>query len=250
MVGLLTAAGAFGAHGRTASPKRKARTLYNCSKKIQEAVQRFSKRRYGDVQVTLADVKFQCSGHDAMDTVVFYLGKSLMMLKRTEEAITEFEELVRDFPNSPFAGEARFRIGHCSLIGSGRYDRDQAGTRDAIRELTEFAEANPDSPFADSARAYVKECREKLARKEFMNARFYEKIDEYESAVVYYKVFLEEYADSKLIPEVKLSMAENLLKINRITEARETIDELVNGDYDETVKNKARAIGTRIGKQN
>ncbi len=221
----------------------------NCSEKLNKAIERYNDGKHGDVILSLADLKVQCSGHESMDSLIYYLGMSYMMKERTEEAKYEFKQLIRDFPRSELTEQARFRVGHASFIGSRSYERDQTETKQAIRELSQFVEMNPDSKYRDSAVVYLNDAIEKLAKKDFMSARFYEKMEEYESAVVYYRVFLEEFPESKFVPEATVSMAEDLYKINRISEARDLLQEVVAAEYPQEIRSRARSLLDRIKKQ-
>jgi outer membrane protein assembly factor BamD len=223
------------------------RRRFDCEKEFAEAKEKYEKGRYGDVKAILTEVKYQCGGRSMMDSVLYLTAKSLLAQNNAIEARSEFERLLQDFPESPFAEEARFRIGYCSYLESRIYERDQTETREAIRQLRGFVDSRPDSPFADSARVYLRECQEKLARKDFMAARFYEKVDKNESAVVYYKVFLEEHPSSKYVPEVKLSLAKALVKVSRPDEAREVLVALLQSEPPEEVAARARQLKESLG---
>lgn len=216
--------------------------LYDCQGKLQTAIEKYEKRKFGDARTILDEVKLQCAGHQAMDSVLYYLGMTMLRTKKGDEARSEFQQLVRDYGTSPFYEEAQFRIGHSSLIGSNSFDRDQSGTKEAIRELSSFLDSYGESTFADSARAYLEEAREKLAKKQFMNARHYEKIDQYEAAVVYYKILVSEFPESKLIPDAKLAMAENLIKVNRLSEASDLLEELAEGSATKEITQRVQAL--------
>jgi outer membrane protein assembly factor BamD len=216
--------------------RKRRKPRYNCSEEIQKALSLYERGRFGRVSTILSEVKLQCSGHQVIDTALYYNGKALLETKSEGEAKNEFQRLIQDFPNSPFYEEAHFLIGYCSYLESYPPDRDQSITREAIRELREFAEQFPQSEFADSARVYLKKCRGKLAQKEYNNARFYERIGEYEAAVIYYQSLIENYPESELILQAELNLAEALIHVNRTTEAKAVVDEL----SDETVHKEIR----------
>ena len=225
-------------------PKRKRR--YDCTRQLQRALGRFEKGRYNEVKAILAETKMQCNGHSAMDSILYYLGSAQLRSRNPEEAKIQFERLIIDFPNSKFSEEAFFRIGHCSYAASNPAIRDQSTTRDAIRELSDFIDKYPEGAFADSARKYLNACYEKLAEKEYLNARFYEKIEKWESAIVYYRELIQAYPESKFVPESKYSIAHALSQVQRPGEAREVLEELLKQNKSPEIERKARSLLARL----
>lgn len=222
---------------------------FNCSEKITRAVERYKKRRYNDVKTILEQVKLNCGGHASMDTALYFLGKAQLATKQPVPASLEFEVHLQDFPNSPFREEVHYLLGICSYQETYSYERDQTTTRDALREFENFIELFPKSQFADSAAKYLDKCREKLVKKEVMNARFYEKIDQFDAAIVYYKIIIDEFPQSSYIPECRLSLARNLVKVSRPKEAAGILDLLLSSDEaDGEIKKKARVQLNRIKK--
>ncbi len=222
---------------------------FNCTEKITKAVARYKKKRYNDVKTILDQVKLNCGGHASMDTALYFLGKAQLATKQPVPASLEFEVHLQDFPKSPFREEVFYLLGVCSYTESYSYERDQTTTRDALREFENFLEMYPKSQFSDSASKYLEKCREKLVKKEVENARFYEKIDQFDAAIVYYKIIIEDFPQSSHIPESRLALARNLVKVNRSKEAAGIIELLLSSDTADTeVKKKARALLGRITK--
>jgi outer membrane assembly lipoprotein YfiO len=169
--------------------------------------------------------------------------------KKYIEARTEFERLTQDFPGSPFFEEAKFRIGYVVFLQSNPSNRDQKETKEAIRLLDNFIELNPKSPFIDSAMYYHTLAYEKLAKKDFENAQFYEKINERDAAVVYYRAFLDQFIDSKLADQARYNAIELLLKLDRVSEAIEMREELLNNGKNKELQKKARALFANLKKR-
>lgn len=232
------------AHHR--SDKIKAKKLYNCQIKTARAIAKFEKRRYIDAQTILMDVKLNCSGNENMDTVLYYLALSYMRQKKFIEAQGEFEQLTREFTQSAFAVESEYRVGYCDFMNAPLADLDQNATRDAIRKLQDFMDANQDSPFGDSAKACIETGISKLAEKEFLNARFYEKSNRFESAVVYYRIVIDEFPQTAFANKSRLGMAEALYKLNRQTEALGAIDDLLTSSPDAETKEKALVLRDKL----
>ncbi len=231
----------------TVEARSKRRKRFNCSDKIQKAINYYNKKKhYNKVKTILNEVKIQCSGHASMDTALFYLGRSFLGSKQSSEARMEFEVLIQDFPKSVFYEEANFLLGYCSYQESSIYERDQTETKEAIREFNNFIESFPESPFADSAKHYMTICIEKLAKKEVKAAQFYEKIDQYDAAITYYKIIIEDFPLSGFIPGCRLALARNLFKTNRLTEAGKTLETLLSLQINDDIKKKAQLLAGRI----
>jgi len=220
----------------------------DCSERITKALELYKNKKFSSVVYRLEDARTQCNGSSVMDTVLFYLGMANLQDKKFIEARTEFQRLSQDFPASPFFDEAKFRIGYAVYCQAHPVNRDQKETREAMRLFDNFIEAFPQSPFADSAQYYRKEAYEKLALKEFNNAAFYVLAKEPESAIVYYKTFMTQFMDSRLVDQARYNSIELLIKQNRTTEALEMCDELLRDGKDKNLQKAATALTNRYRK--
>jgi len=226
--------------------KRKRAKLYDCDGKLAKAVERYDRGWYGDARTVLEEVLTNCGGASSIDTAVYYLGMSMLRAGQTVEAKGQFRRLADNYQSSAFAEEATFRQGQCSFLSSNTYDRDQSETQDAIRELSAFLQTSTQTVWLDSAREYIDKCRDKLARREFMNARFYDRIDKYDASVVYYRSLIADYPSSKYVPEAQVNLALALARTDRVTEARAVAKQVLDGDYSEEIKRRARLVLARI----
>ena len=224
------------------------RMQLNCTQRITKALQSYKAKKYAMAITRFEDARIQCSGSPVMDTVLFYLGMANVKSKKYIEARTEFQRLVQDFPGSPFFDEAKFRIGYAVFKQSSPINRDQKETKESIRLLDNFLEMYPKSPFADSAAFYRSEAYEKLATKEFKNAQFYENVNEPEAAVVYYRVFLEKFMDSKQVDQARFNTLSLLIKLDRLSEAEEMYHELLEKGKNKQLKKEAKAIYANVKK--
>ena len=224
------------------SSKKLEKMQLDCTERVTKALKLYKAKKYSSVLVRLEDARMQCGGSQIMDTVLFYLGMANVKTKKYVEARTEFQRLVQDFPGSPFFDEAKFRIGYAVFMQSSPYNRDQRETREAIRLFDDYVETFPNSSFADSAVFYRKEAYEKLATKEFKNAQFYEKVNEPDAAVVYYRTFMGQFPDSKLIDQARYNAIALLVKLDREAEAKELLAELLDKGSSKALKKEAKAL--------
>jgi outer membrane protein assembly factor BamD len=223
---------------------------FDCSKSVHKAIEKFQKKHFNEVKTILTDAKYQCSGSANMDTLLYYLGKADVMLKLPSEARVEIERLIQDFPTSAYSDEAHYLLGYCSFLETNPPERDQEKTHKAIRELTDFIDRFPESAYIDSAQKFIEKCMEKLAEKEFANAHFYEKIEQYDAAIVYFKSLIADFPQSKYVNQSKLAIAQNLIALSRPGEAQPILDELVSSlPAANDINRKAQDLIARIEKR-
>jgi len=228
----------------------RAKKLVNCTKKIERAKESYNKHQFYKTKTALSEVKINCSGHSSMDTVLYMLSKANLETKQALEARLDLEVLIQDFPNSPFFEEAHFLLGYCSFKESESYERDQVKTREAIDEFKEFIVNFPASSFKDSAQHYINVCQEKLVKKEIMNARFYEKIDQFDAAIVYYKFIIKSFPYSKNITECRFALYRILMKTSRPGEAKTVLQGIISSQTDEESKTKANNLLNKLNLSN
>jgi len=220
----------------------------DCTERITKGLENYKKKKYASALTRLEDARMQCSGTPVMDTVLFYLGMANIKTKKYTEARTEFQRLVQEYPGSPFFDEAKFRIGYSVYRQSNKFDRDQKETREAIRIFDGVIESYPESRFIDSVIHYRSEAYEKLATKEFENAEFYVKISEPEAAAVYFRAFLDQFSDSKLADRARLMELSLLVKLDRMAEASERYEELMEKSRSEETKKEAKLLLGTVNK--
>jgi outer membrane protein assembly factor BamD len=229
--------------------KGKDRTV-DCSKKLNEALLLYKNKRYSQAQLKLTDMKVQCNGSSVMDSVLYYLGMTDIFTKKYIEARTEMELLVQDYPLSAFFNEAKFRVPFCVYKQSASFDRDQKETEEAIRLFRDYlTESSSTGWEMDSARYYYKDAIEKMAKKEFQAAKFYERVQRYEAAVVYYRAFLNDYPESKFSDEAQLNILQILVRLERNAEAQEALDEMVAKNDNPELIQKAKDIVQKVSIQ-
>ena len=126
----------------------------------------------------------------------YKLGIANLALGEYEQAVSAFEQLIDRYPNSPLVDDARFQIAQASLKGTFKPGYDQHPTDQAIEQLDAFVEENPASDLAPEAVGRRRTLREQRAAHEFQVAQFYEGREEIDSALIYYRAILDQYAET------------------------------------------------------
>ena len=143
-------------------------------------------------------------------------------------AAHRFSQFVKTFPASDKAEECQFMIGICNYKNSPKPSLDQSNTVKAINEMQLFVNLYPNSQYVDSCNQLVDDLLDKLAEKRFKKSRLYLTTENYKSAIISFKNFLDDFPDTKYREESEFLMlqASYLLAINSVESKKmERIDE-------------------------
>lgn len=147
--------------------------------KYQKALEYFNDKQYVKSQTLLDDVSSYYRGTERSEDVLAYLARSYMGQKDYTSAADYYQAYIRNYPKGKYAIEARFQLGHCYYLDSPDARLDQEITKKAIQSFTEFVELYPDSPYAEQAYTEMGEMYDKLAQKEYLNAKLYYNLGSY-----------------------------------------------------------------------
>jgi len=147
--------------------------------KYQKALEYFNQEEYVKSQTLLDEVAAYFKGTERAQDVLIYLGRSYMGQKDYKGAADYFQAYIRNYPKGKYITEARFQTGHCYYLDSPDARLDQAITNNAIDYLTQFIDLYPESPYVDQAWKELNEMYDKLAYKEYLNAKLYYNLGTY-----------------------------------------------------------------------
>jgi outer membrane protein assembly factor BamD len=143
-------------------------------------------------------------------------------------AVAAYREFLTIYPSHPRSDYAQFQIGECYSKQRNGPDRDQTPTRNALEEYQRLLELYPSSSNLEKARARIKECRQSLARSEFLAGFFYQRTRQAcHSAIARYQAILNEYADYEQLDEVLYRLGECLGLSGRPAEALPHLGRLI-----------------------
>ena len=159
------------------------------------------------------------AGDPIMDDAQFYLAESYFCNKEYLIAVSEYQKLTNDFPNSPYVQEAFYKIGLSYYKLSLRPELDQEYTDLALRQFQNFIEAFPNSKFRQQAEEKIFELRTKKAKKLLLGGDTYRKMGIYDSAIIYYDILLEKYYDTPPAEMALFWKAECQYRLKKYNEA-------------------------------
>ncbi|MDD5195018.1 MAG: outer membrane protein assembly factor BamD [Candidatus Omnitrophica bacterium] len=164
----------------------------------------------------------------------YKLGLLLMKLSRYDEARESFQKVIDNYPDSEWAMPAKYQLAIATSKASPGVGYDSTTLQEASSRLDEFIKKHPDAQISTQAEQQLKELRNKEARKNFDVAQFYENQDKYDSALLYYNVVIDKYADS----EYYLSSLERVKELNELIKGNITKKELLRRKAQELADQK------------
>jgi outer membrane protein assembly factor BamD len=162
-------------------------------------------------------------------------------------AISSYREFLTLYPSHPRAAYAQFQAAEAYFRQVNNPDRDQTPTRQALEEYQRLLDVYPSSDYVEKARERVHDCRQTLARSEFMVGHFYQRTRRaWRSAIGRYQTILRDYPDYDELDEVLFRLAECLTAAGRYAEARPPIGRLLEEYPKSSFADDARKLLAQI----
>ncbi|MBD3234654.1 MAG: outer membrane protein assembly factor BamD [candidate division Zixibacteria bacterium] len=195
---------------------------------LKIAMKLYEKEKYYEAETEFQKFIYNYPGNKAVDTAQYYLGMSYYKDGDYALAAGEFKKFLTSFPASDFADDAQYHLAMSHYHQSPGYELDQSETRLAIDEFLNFLDGYPLSEHADSASVKLTEMRNKLAKKTFKTGRLYQKLNQFDPAILYYNRLITEYPESPYVEESVFRKGECYLKLEKDIKAREAFLEYLN----------------------
>lgn len=117
---------------------------------------------------------------------------------KADEAIEQYRQLVREYPDSEYAPEAQYRIGDSLVRQSSQGNADAANIDRARKAFDDLLLRYPNHPRAVDAKKSLERIRIDDIKRSFEIAEFYRKKGQLSSAVFYYQETVRKSDDGEL----------------------------------------------------
>lgn len=164
---------------------------------FEKAMRQFNNEDYADAAESFNTVIQVGRGTDFGRDAQYYLAEAYFRDRRYLLAASEYERYSSLYPKSKRRQEVDFKEASCYYELSPRYKLDQKYTHTAIEKFNLFESRYPNSDRIPEIAKYENELRSKLARKLYNAADLYMRVDEYESAAIYYGLTIARYPESE-----------------------------------------------------
>jgi outer membrane protein assembly factor BamD len=187
--------------------------------RLQAAIKMYDDEDYEEAATEFEAILLQYPGNSVVDDAQYYLGMCKFQRGEYILAAYEFSKLVKNMPASDFLPKAQFMLAESYYELSPNYALDQKYTVKAIDEYQAFIDFFPLNEKVSEAEKKISELNEKLARKEYTIANIYEKMGYYNASIKYYNMVAETYHDTKYAPLALYSKIKMLMDREREDDA-------------------------------
>jgi len=126
----------------------------------------------------------------------YKLGVMFMQLGRYGEAREAFGKVIDNYSDTEWSAPAKYQLAMAASKEFSGVDYDSSYVKEATARLDEFIKDHPDAQISSEAENQLKGLKNREAKKTFEIAQFYEKQDQYKSALIYYKKVVDNYSGS------------------------------------------------------
>lgn len=186
----------------------------------------FEEENYVKASQQFSIIVDRASHTDLGDDALFFLAESYFLNKDYDLALVEFEKLVSRMGFSPYIEKSRWRICETLMLLSPNFYHDQESSKKAISQIQEFLDDFPNSEYSKDADKLINELRTRLAEKNMETGKLYVKLKAYDSAIVSYKIVVNEFYDTKFFNDANMEIIRCLVLQKKSDEAKQYLTEL------------------------
>jgi outer membrane protein assembly factor BamD len=191
----------------------------NSDERLQYAINLYNDEDYQEAATEFEALLLQYPGSSIVDDAQYYLGMCKYNYDEFILAAYEFSKLIKSMPASDFVANAQYMLAESYYQLSPNYTLDQKYTVKAIEEYQAFIDFFPLNEKVAEAEQKITELNDKLAQKEYSIAYIYERMDYYTASLKYYESVVEIFHDTKYAPMALYSKILLLMEREREDEA-------------------------------
>ena len=179
--------------------------LYSCSEyqkalksedvavKFEMCTKLYDAGKYNDAIRLIEQIAPAYRGKPQAEKLFYMFSMSYYKTKQYYLAAYQFESFVAGYPKSEKVEEAAYLGAKCFSMLSPVYSLDQTDTFKAIDKLQTFIDTYPNSTYLPEANKTLRVLNDKIEKKVFENAKQYNTILDYKSAIVALDNFIADF---------------------------------------------------------
>ncbi|HEY7460469.1 MAG TPA: outer membrane protein assembly factor BamD [Gemmatimonadota bacterium] len=202
-VALALLVAALGAAACASAPRT---SILSADEEYEQGIDAYNRGKWSSAAEHLNRLVLNYSEDPRAAQARYLLGQANFHNEEYPSAAQDFERFQQDFPTDSLSDDAFYWAGRSYEAQALKPELDQSDTQRAISQYGELRRQYPASPFADEARDRIRALRDRLAAKEFMNARYYFKQKLWKATEIYVRSLIEQFPESSYVAPAYLML--------------------------------------------
>lgn len=160
------------------------------AQRVEKADKYFAEERYNRAKEIYQEIVFERNSSYTAHAQ-WQLAMCFFNQEKYSDAVYEFNEFLRLFPDHQNVGDAYYYLGYCNYKESEPSQYTQDETIKAIEYFGVFLEKYSSNPHRADAIKYTNECNAKMLQKNYENGYIYYMMSDYSSALMYFDEIIE-----------------------------------------------------------
>lgn len=241
------------------SEYQKALKTEDVAVKFEMATKLYDSGKYANAIRLFEQIAPAYRGKPQAEKMFYMFAQSYYKTKQYYLSGYQFESFTSGYPKSEKIEEAAFLGAKSFSMLSPVYSLDQADTFKAIEKLQIFIDTYPSSPYFAEANKSLKVLNEKIEKKVFENAKGYNTIMDYKSAMVSLDNFINDYPGTPFKEDALYYKFDSAFELGinsvpakmqeRLITAKTAYSNLIRFNADTKYKKKADQMSAEIDKK-
>ena len=178
------------------------------SEKIDSVINYIKEEKYSKAKAELEYLIMYDPLSEYSSKAQYYLAECYFYLGDYHQAIIEYERYLSkpDYLDD-YVKKVYFMLCKCYFNNSLKFNKDQSDTYIAIEKLQYYIEKDVMFEYVDEIEQMILSLRTKLAKKDFYTASLYIKLEEFDSANIYYYSIINNYYDTEYVNDALINIA-------------------------------------------
>jgi outer membrane protein assembly factor BamD len=224
------------------------KTVLDAEDQYAVAKREFDEEHWDKAVTELQKLIFNHPGASFIDSAQYLLGMAYFNQDDYPLAIMEFNKLLLSYPTSQLADDAAFMTAKSDFEMSPKAELNQTHTQMAADQLGNFLDDYPESDRREEALELLLECRSKLAKRAYKAGHLYYRMKHYDSALIYFKMVLNDFHDTEWAAKAQFELAEVFYKQKEYDKAEDEYQKFLQDFPDDKLAEKAKKRLKKIEK--
>jgi len=195
---------------------------------LKQGEEQYKARHFAKAKKSFQDLIETYPTSSMMADARYFKGMCLYNQQAYDDAIVDFRLVTERYPANQWADDAQLQIGLCNLRKAPYIQLDQNMTKQALLDLYTVIDDYPESDRIADVYAAIDDARNRLAEKDFLIGKFYERRGNFKSAIIYLQSIIKDYDTFKSIADVYLHLAFCQNKSGQLDPARSNYQRIID----------------------